>query len=227
MAPLCSKYKIPKRPYLSTPCFSFRGWFFFVDTVSKLQFPLRNVVLISASHVLHIFWSSFCSVFREGPICTSLYVVTGRTTLTGKWWRWITSFFIVHVSRSQTYWSNHWVHVRKLNVMFTIIIFTLSIILTFCRKYTNNSCNISYFTKTASHANENTWISSFQRFCGLEPDDIDWKGKPSLFLFFAWTSRGFKISRHASAQLARGLKLFRNQRSVKFFLYTYHAFCLL
>ena len=32
------------------------------------------------------------------------------------------------------------------------------------------------------------------------------KGKPSLFLFFAWTSRGFKISRHTSAQVASGLK---------------------
>ena len=32
-------------------------------------------------------------------------------------------------------------------------------------------------------------------------------GKPCLFRFFAWTSRGFKISRHTSAQLARGFKL--------------------
>ena len=85
IAPLCTKYKIPKRPYPSTPCFSFRGWFVFVNTVSKLQFPFRNVVLISASHVLQIFWSSFFSGFREAPICTSLYVVKGRgrMTLTG------------------------------------------------------------------------------------------------------------------------------------------------
>ena len=86
MAPLYSEYKIPKRPSLSTPCFSSRGGFVFVDTVSKLQFPFRNVVLISLSHVLQIFWSSFCSVFREAPICTSVYVVRGRgrTTLSGK-----------------------------------------------------------------------------------------------------------------------------------------------
>ena len=86
MAALCSEYKIPKRPYLSTPCFSLRGCFVFVDTVSKLQSHFRNVVLISASRVLQISLSSFCSVFREAPICTSLYVVggRGRTTVTGK-----------------------------------------------------------------------------------------------------------------------------------------------
>ena len=86
IAPLCSEYKIPKRPYLSTPCFSFRGWFVFVNTVSKLQFPFCNVVLISASHLLQMFWSSFFSGFREAPICTLLYVVRGRgrMTLTGK-----------------------------------------------------------------------------------------------------------------------------------------------
>ena len=53
---------------------------------SRLQFPFCNVVLISASHVVQTFWSSFCSVFREAPICTSLYVARGRgrTTLSGK-----------------------------------------------------------------------------------------------------------------------------------------------
>ena len=46
----------------------------------------------------------------------------------------------------------------------------------------------------------------------------------SHLLFFAWTSRGFKISRHTSAQLARGLKTLGshlNMDSLEYGYYTY------
>ena len=89
--------------------------------------------------------------------------------------------------------------------MFTIIRFTLSIIHTFCQKYTSNSCNISSFTKTASHAKEKSFISRFKQFCKLYQDNITEQGSHVCLYFLRGHGMNFKISCHTSAQLAHSL----------------------